>query len=59
MADAPHIDALPPVPSFWRLGWLLFMQPLTLHRLFAGWGLENDPPLSELIGLPREGNLVV
>jgi uncharacterized protein len=60
MADARHrTDALPPVPGFWRLGWLLFMQPLTLHRLFAVWGLENDPPLWRLWGRLREGDPVV
>lgn len=59
MADASHeADAPPPVPGFWRLGWLLFMQPLTLHRLFAAWGMEDDPSLWKLRGRLREGDLV-
>ena len=59
MADVLHgSDAPPPVPGFWRLGWLLFMQPLTLHRLFGDWGLENDPSLWELRGRLREGDSV-
>ncbi len=38
----------PPVPGVWRLGWLLFMQPLKLHKLISSWGLESHPSLLEL-----------
>lgn len=31
------------IPGLWRFLWLLFMQPLTLHRMFLAWGLEGDP----------------
>jgi hypothetical protein len=41
MAEALREKDAPQVPGLWRLGWLLFMQPLTLHRLFAAWGLED------------------
>ena len=37
-----------PVPGLARLTWLLFMQPLQLHRLFTDWGLEEDPSLLRL-----------
>ena len=33
----------------WRLGWLLFMQPIKLHRLFEAWGLEADPLAHEAV----------
>jgi uncharacterized protein len=60
MADALHeADAPPPVPGFWRLGWLLFMQPLTLRRLFADWGLQGDPSLRKLSRRLKEGDPVV
>ena len=59
MADTPHEAVAPPsVPGFWRLGWLLFMQPLTLHRLFAAWGLKDDSSLWQLRGRLRAGDPV-
>src|ERR1700742_1055767 len=54
----PEADAPPPVPGFWRLGWLLFMQPLSLHRLFAPWGFKGDPSLWALRGRLRAGDPV-
>jgi hypothetical protein len=39
---------VPPVPGLRRLTWLLFMQPIQLHRLFTAWGFERDPSLLEL-----------
>jgi hypothetical protein len=40
--------AHPEVPGTLRLAWLLFMQPLRLHAMFAAWGLDGDPSLWEL-----------
>ena len=41
-------SGVPPVPGVLRLGWLLLMQPLKLHRLLLAWGLEGDPSLIKL-----------
>ena len=38
----------PPLPGVARLGWLLFLQPLVLHKLFKAWGLDDDPSLIRL-----------
>jgi hypothetical protein len=47
---------LPEVPSTPRLAWLLFMQPLKLHRMLAAWGLEGDPSLWRLRDRWRAGD---
>ncbi len=49
-------DAAPPVPSVWRLGWFLFMQPLTLHRMEHAWGFCT-PSLIKLWQGARKGDL--
>jgi uncharacterized protein len=60
MADErKQIGLPPPVPGFWHLGWLLFMQPLVLHRLYVTWGFEGDPSLMGLWRRMREGDPVV
>lgn len=41
MLDETATEGVPPVPSVWRLGWLLFMQPLALHRMHRAWGLKD------------------
>jgi len=41
-------DGAPPVPGVWRLAWLLYMQPLTLHRMYTAWGLGNHCSLVSL-----------
>ncbi len=59
MADVLHEgDVPPPVPGFWRLGWLLFMQPLTLRRLLAAWGLKDNGSLWALRGKLRRDPVV-
>ncbi len=40
--------AIPAVPRLARLAWLLFMQPIHLHRLLAAWDLKGDPSLMNL-----------
>ena len=35
------------VPSFWQLGWMLFMQPSRLRELFVSWGFEGYASLVE------------
>jgi hypothetical protein len=57
MAEVLHEEDAPPAPGFWRIGWLLFMQPLTLHRLFAAWGLEKALSLRELRNRLKEKDL--
>lgn len=49
-------DAVPPVPSFWRLGWLIFMQPLLLHRMHGTWGIPPHASLWRLWRRSRAGN---
>lgn len=43
MPNETATDGVPPVPSVWRLGWLLFMQPLALQRMHRAWGLKEVP----------------
>jgi hypothetical protein len=50
---------MPPVPGVARLAWLLFMQPIRLHHLFAKWELHGDPPLLRLLPRLRERDPVV
>jgi hypothetical protein len=40
-AEEVEKPAVPPVPGVWRLGWLLFMQPIKLHRMFRTWGFSG------------------
>lgn len=47
---------VPDVPSTARLAWLLFMQPLKLHRLLIAWGLRRDPSCWSLRGRWRRGD---
>lgn len=55
-------DAKEPVaiPGLWTLGWMLFMQPLRLHRLHRALGLEDernaDPSLLKLWPRLRGGD---
>jgi hypothetical protein len=44
----------PPPPGFWRLGWLLFMQPIELHRLFVAWGFDHPTGLWSLTSRLRQ-----
>jgi uncharacterized protein len=39
---------VPPVPRLARFTWMLFMQPLQLHKFFKAWRLERDPSLIRL-----------
>jgi len=39
---APTAQVVPPIPGFWRLGWLLFMQPIQLHLLYHRLELHAD-----------------
>lgn len=59
MPDEPATEGVPPVPGVWRLGWLLFMQPIVLHRLYQAWGIKGDPSLIRVWRLARTGNPVV
>jgi hypothetical protein len=43
MPDETATEDVPPVPSVWRLGWLMFMQPLALRQMHHAWELEEDP----------------
>jgi hypothetical protein len=49
---------MPPVPSAWRLAWLLFMQPITLHRMYPAWGFNDDPSVIQLWRQVRAGHPV-
>ncbi len=42
--DTPQV----PLPGMWELAWLLFMQPIRLHRLHKDLGLSGDPRLWSL-----------
>src|ERR1041384_2707340 len=59
MPSEAETESVPPVPGVWRLGWLLFMQPSELHRLYQAWGLERDPSLLKLWRLGRRRDPVV
>jgi hypothetical protein len=59
MLSDPEAKSVPPVPSVWRLGWLLLMQPMALHQMHQTWGLENDPSLISHSRLGRTHNSVV
>lgn len=49
----------PPVPGVARLAWLLFMQPIQLHRLFRAWGLDPNVSGWRMLRLARDGHLHV
>ena len=59
MPSEPADEDAPPVPSVWRLGWLLFMQPTALYRMYRAWGLEGDPSLIRLWRSSRARSPVV
>ena len=59
MPGEPGEQRIPAVPGVRRLAWLLFMQPLRLHRMFMAWGLERDPSLWTLRHRLRDGDPVV
>lgn len=37
--------ATPEVPGALRLAWMLFAQPVRLHRMFLAWGFKGDVTL--------------
>ena len=47
------------IPGVWKLGWMLFMQPLKLHQLHRALGMGNerdaDPSLWRLLPRLRAG----
>lgn len=53
MPGEPTDARVAAVPGVWRLGWLLFMQPITLHNMQRAWGLDGDPPLIRFWRLAR------
>ena len=44
MPTETELSKVPPIPSFWRLMWMLFLQPLPFHALFQRWDFD-DPSL--------------
>ena len=56
MAPRP---AIPPVPSIWRLTWLVLIQQVKLYELFWAWDIEWKVSLWGLRRRWREGDPIV
>jgi hypothetical protein len=56
--NAEKRSGVPEVPGVLQLGWMLFMQPIRLHHMFAAWGLKGDPPLWRLLRRQQMGDRV-
>src|ERR1041385_329731 len=53
MPDEHETQGMPPVPGVCHLGWLLFMRPIALHKLYRAWGVNGDPTLIRFWRSPR------
>jgi hypothetical protein len=40
-----EISSNAPIPTVWQLGWLSFMQPIALRRMYQAWGMTDDASL--------------
>lgn len=49
--ERPKRAEVPEVPGALQLAWLLFMKPITLHKMLKAWGIE---PGGSWFGMRRQ-----